>query len=458
MPYSLNLRESLYCGSQLLIGSKMLLRLREFRELWLAPCNTVEAVRRQKLSRLLDHAAAHVPYYKRLMKPGQRLRLEDFPILTKDAIRQHFRELMTADLKKEHEAGGRRGYSWLEVKTGGTTGRPNTVIHDARFRDYGRAARLFAQQICGFSFGTPYVRLWGSMAEIQRLKQSRLNRLTRWLAREKIVNGFQITAEGMERCLDQMEKHRIRHLMAYVDCAIELARFARQRGRPAPKLDSIMACAGTVTENARAVIEGVFECKLHNLYGSRDCPAMACECKHGKIHVFANHVWIEVVDKNARPVSVGQTGRILVTLLENYSFPLIRYEIGDIGAPGTAGCACGSSFPVLEKIEGRTVEQLETSRGDFVSPLFVIHLLGVVHNPGWIRRFRFVQCSYKEFNLWLELSETVDRGRLAQMAEALRRDLEVVFGSGCQLNVRPVEAIAPAPSGKYVCVVNEMRT
>ena len=46
----------------------------------------------------------------------------------------------------------------------------------------------------------------------------------------------------------------------------------------------------------------------------------------GKININ-----IKVVDMKGDKVSYGQEGRILVTSLFNKAFPVIRYEIGDIG-------------------------------------------------------------------------------------------------------------------------------
>ena len=42
-------------------------------------------------------------------------------------------------------------------------------------------------------------------------------------------------------------------------------------------------------------------------------------------------LFFEVVDMKGDKVSYGQEGRILVTSLFNKAFPVIRYEIGDIG-------------------------------------------------------------------------------------------------------------------------------
>jgi len=62
--------------------------------------------------------------------------------------------------------------------------------------------------------------------------------------------------------------------------------------------------------------------KLHNKYGSRDCTEMACESPSmARMHIYANHVLVEVVDEQGRAVQPGTAGRLLVTLPEQLLLP-----------------------------------------------------------------------------------------------------------------------------------------
>src|SRR6185295_14177342 len=81
-------------------------------------------------------------------------------------------------------------YDWLVVKTGGTTGVPTSVVHDARYRDCGRATRLFSQRLCGFPLGTRYFRLWGSEADLLEQQDKFERRLLSSLLGEMPMNAF----------------------------------------------------------------------------------------------------------------------------------------------------------------------------------------------------------------------------------------------------------------------------
>ncbi len=418
-----------------------------------------EELNRRRAARLettLRHAVSSAPFYRDRLGAADTLSLASFPVLSRELVHEHFKELMTDRLRAEYDGIRRRRhrYSWLEIGTGGSTGVPTKVIHDRDFRDFDRASRLYAMALCGFPFGTPYLRLWGSMKEINQIKASLGHRLVGWFARESLLNAFQMEAENMTQYLRTIEGSGTDHMMAYVDAAYQLALHARRFNLPAKPLTSVMACGGTVTEDVRRVIQDVFKTRVHSKYGSRDCGDMACECSEGGIHVFANWYVLEVVDEEGVPVPPGENGRVLVTVLGNRGFPMIRYEIGDVGALAVYACTCGSSFPLLDRIEGRSVEFLSSTGGGYVSPSYIIHLIGVVHNPGTLRRFQLVQETRERFCLKLQWKDGVAAEEMTPSVAAIVSDLKKVLGAEADVRVDRVPRIKETDSGKFLYTIN----
>ncbi len=450
------MKERLFLALQSLVGSRCAAYLREYQALEMATQGTLRSLQAERLDRILKHASTRVPFYRERMA-GSDPDLEAFPVLTKDLLRTRFKDLMTQELRTEYEGRGPRGrYGWVEVQTGGSTGVPTTVIHDAALRDSGRAGRLFSQGLCGFPFGVPYFRLWGSMKEINNMRASMAQRFTAALAGEVLLNAFCMSPEAMATHIETVNRRiDVRHMMAYTDSAGELARFAERTATSIRTLDSIMACAGTLTDETRATIERVLGARVHNTYGARDCPAMACECERGGFHVYSHHALLEIVDEAGRPVAAGVTGRILVTMLANMSFPIIRYEIGDMGALAPESCPCGRPFPVLARVEGRSVEFLVSTQGGHISPVYIRHLIGVVHNNGLIRRYQLVQETGTAFRLLVEPENGADHSGLAERQRLLDRDLRPVLGPGCSLDIEIVERIAASESGKFLYTLNK---
>ena len=443
---------------QRFIGSHVESYFKEFLELEKLSSPELQTIQRERLSRLLQHAKKNIAFYRERIPPKKSLELTDFPIIQKEDIKQYYRDFMQQDVLLEYGTGRRgRMYSWIEVKTGGSTGMPTTVIHDKEFRDRGRASRLYSQYLCGFPFGVPYFRLWGSMKEINSMRDSIPNRTMSMLSGEVVLNAFRLGDEEIKKYIGIINKMNIDHMMAYVDAAYQMAKYSQKTGYSIKPLKSIMACAGTVTEEIRKTLTDVYKARVHNKYGSRDCADIACECEHGKLHIFSNNVFIEVVDSEGKPLPAGKSGRILVTILSNYSFPLIRYEIGDVGTLTDETCRCGRPFPLLKTLEGRTVEFLQSTDGGHVSPVYIRHLIGVIHNPGTIKRFQLIQHSLADYELKLELEQNTSLQSNSNVLAEITKDLKAVFGTMAVIRIVEVPEIKPTASGKHIYTLNKIK-
>ena len=451
----MNWRKHAFLLAHDVIGSQLRGHYAEFLAASGWPAEHLERLHGERLAALLDHAAKVVPFYRERVSSPE---LSAYPILRKEDIHAHFDELMEPSLLAEYRAEKKpRGYSWIEVKTGGSTGTPTRVIHDADFRDWGRAGRLFSQWMCGFPIGTPFFMLWGSMRDINDAKDSTQKRVLNSLLQVHPLNAFLMDEARMTSYAKQIFESAIEHLMAYVDAADQLARFIEKSGGKSRPIKSVMACAGTVTDEVRDKLSRVFGARVHNKYGSRECADVACECAAGGFHIYATGIHLEIVDDAGQPVPAGTTGRILVTLLQNRRFPIIRYEIGDIGALSARSCACGSPLPMMERVEGRISEVITSATGAYVSPVYIRHLIGVEHNPGTLERFQLIQEGAADYSLALQLDRAFSDADFEALALILRRDFMKVLGDGAQLVIRRVADIPPNESGKFSYVQNRHR-
>jgi phenylacetate-CoA ligase len=79
------------------------------------------------------------------------------------------------------------------------------------------------------------------------------------------------------------------------------------------------------------------------------------ECEHGRLHQNAEFCRVDMQRMADGPGDRG-VGRLLVTTFGSAWFPLLRFEIGDVGRLVRDPCPCGRSLGVtLEAIEGRLV-------------------------------------------------------------------------------------------------------
>lgn len=455
----------LYFGSQTSIGSRIGSMWREFLAWEKFTADQLRQSVDARLVRLLTTAAGQSDHYRHfnlMRRNGESAVdwLRRFPVLTRTHIRENFTALVIDSLRAEiasPQSVSRRRYDWLIVKTGGTTGEPTTVVHDANARDWGRATRLYALRQCGFPLGTPYFRLWGSEQDLLNQEVSFQQRVMRSLLAEVPMNAFRAREAELRSHWQTMRDHsEIHHLMTYVDAAASLAMFIQERNLSCPKLKTIMACAGTVTAEFRRILEETFGAEVFDKYGSRECSDLACECGlHNGLHVFSPHAFVEVLDDYNRNCPPGQTGRIVVTLLNNLSFPMIRYEIGDLGVwADDAPCGCGSPFPRLQSIQGRQDDMLVTEDGTLQSSVFVRHFVGVSLNRQLIRQWQLEQTG--KVNFILRYIPANENG-LAENLQKLRESFQLVFGRSAAVEMLRVEEILPTRTGKIRWIINSYR-
>lgn len=107
-----------------------------------------------------------------------------------------------------------------------------------------------------------------------------------------------------------------------------------------------------------------------NCYGASELsgPLWSECCEQQGIHLWGDVALLEIVDPaSGEPLSPGERGEMVVTMLTKEAFPLIRYRIGDLATMTWEKCACGRTHPRLGRITGR-VDDMIIVRGINVFP------------------------------------------------------------------------------------------
>jgi phenylacetate-CoA ligase len=159
-----------------------------------------------------------------------------------------------------------------------------------------------------------------------------------------------------------------------------------------------------------------------------------------------------VVDKNGEPCEPGERGELVITSLTNYSMPLIRYKIGDMGILSDSNCSCGRGLPMLEKIEGRVTDTFMTKRNELIPAEYFIHLIGVVCNRGGIAKFQVIQEDFDEVHVKIVNSGETDEANLREIKEKIK----FVMGEDTDVEFEFVSQIKRLPSGKYRYTISKV--
>ncbi|SNQ47002.1 Coenzyme F390 synthetase [Frankia canadensis] len=82
------------------------------------------------------------------------------------------------------------------------------------------------------------------------------------------------------------------------------------------------------------------------VYTSAGDTGLAWECsEHDGFHINWDECLVEVLDADGNPVPDGEVGELVVTALDNDTYPLIRYRTDDLVRASTATCPCGRTSP-----------------------------------------------------------------------------------------------------------------
>lgn len=408
-----------------------------------------------KLKAILLHAYKNVPYYTKaftnigLFNNNNIVQLEKFykiPVLTKNMIRINFEELISEDLKKR---------KWYYNTSGGSTGEPVRFIQDKEYQDWDIASTIFIKTFGNQDIGDKEIRLWGSERDILEGQERLSVRIRNWLYNRTEFNAFRMSEKDMFGFVERWNKIKPTWIEAYAQSMYEFARFIKEKRLEIYTPKGILTSAGTLYEKMRSLIEDVFNCRVFNRYGSRECGNMAFSCdKSNLLHINSWNHYIEILNNNLEYSKPGEYGKMYVTNLNNYSMPLIRYDIGDIAEPGTIKeCACKRSIPILGKIEGREMAVFKTTSGNIVPGEFFIHFIGVVFNKGYISKFQVIQ---KRIDLIIIKVIITNKALFEKSRKTIEQSIKKVMGNTCEIKWEFVDEIKPLKSGKFMYTYSEI--
>jgi phenylacetate-CoA ligase len=406
----------------------------------------IETLQLDRLRALLADAGQRVPYYRGLFArigfdPRECSSLTDLarlPFLTKADIRGNLEAL---------KAGDARGIA--RFNTGGSSGEPLIFFVGKERVSHDVAAKWRATRWWGVDIGDPEIVVWGSPIELSA--QDRLRALRDRLMRTELLPAFEMSEAKLDGFLARIRRRRPKMLFGYPSALSHIARHAERRSQPMDDLGVKVAfCTSEcLYDDQREMIARVFGCRVANGYGGRDAGFIAHECPEGGMHLTAEDVIVEIVDKEGLTLPPGQAGEIVVTHLATKDFPFIRYRTGDVAVLGQEVCSCGRGLPLLREIQGRTTDFVVARDGTVMHGLALIY---VVRDLPGVAAFKIVQES-------LDLTRVLvvaGPGLAEDTPARIRQGLAARLGDGVRVEVDRVAEIPPEQSGKFRYVVSKV--
>jgi len=388
---NINWRKPLIYSLLYLSGSRMPVYLNEIKKIDRLDLGAKREYQDKKLTRLLLYAYQNVPYYHQVLSDakvvkGEKVELENFekiPVLTKEIIRKEGNNLLSRDYKK------RRPY---ENTSGGSTGAPVRFMQDKEYSEWNIANKIYYKTYVGQDIGERELRLWGSERDLLEGQEKLTIRIRNWLYNRKELNTFKMSENDMAwfvSCWNHFKPHWVE---AYVHSIYELAKYVKKNNIVLHKPSGILVTAGTLKPEVKAFLYEVFSSTIFNKYGSREVGDIACDndgSENLKISLWNQK--IEFIEEISQVYGSTSYYKIIVTNLNNFSMPLIRYDIGDIGVKG-------DHFDDLKKVVGREVNLFKTVDGSLVDGEFFSHLF---YFKDWVKNFQVIQKTYQLIEIYI---------------------------------------------------------
>ncbi len=417
---------------------------------WLSPAQ-IKELQDEKLRRLMRHAYRSVPYYRgrmqeRGLRPEDIRGVEDLhklPFLTKDDVRRH----LHFDIMQE----GVSHADILRISTSGSTGEPFVCYADRAQLEFRWAATLRSQEWTGYRFGDPTLRLWHQTIGMSQ-KQAFQEHLDAWFANRSFVPVFEMTTDSLERIAKLIEEKRPVLIDGYAEAFNFLAGYIDSRGGLGFRPKALMSSAQSLPPSSRQLIEKAFGCAVFDKYGSREFSGIAYETDAHNGHAVVAEGYVVEILVDGRPAQPGEVGEVVVTDLNNFCMPFIRYRIGDLAEAidNSQPSICGRGLPRIGNIQGRVQSIIQGTDGHFVPGTFFAHALKeydyaisrfqvVQEEPGAIK-FRVVKAARYSDDTMDEIKALIRR----YLGESLR--IDVVFE----------DQIAMVRTGKHLASISKL--
>lgn len=394
-----------------------------------------ELMWRDKQAVMLKDFLLYVTSNSAWYRSYRNMQLCDFPVLQKVDVINHLDEIQTIPNSK-----GIISY------TGGTTGASMKVIYTKEDIQERYAILDNFRSAHGYELGKKTAWFSGKDLVSESEVKNGICYRDDWLNKIRFFSTFHINEKFFDSYWKAFCKFEPEFIVGFPSSVFLICKMAKERGLTYPgKVKVFFPTAETVLAEHRQVIGDVLGCVLRDQYASSEGAPFILECRAGNKHIHPLTGIFEVVDESLKPC---QQGQLLVTSFTTHGTPLIRYKIGDgITLSAERSCICGSTFPLVDSIEGRANDYL-------ISPEHGQVNLGNISNSTkgveGIVCFQIIQRNLEELEIYIVPSNNFDDMQRSKFISSLKARM----GGSIYFNVKIVDEIACEKSGKFRIVKN----
>lgn len=398
----------------------------------------MQAYQRRLLNRLLRHAKAEVPFYKKrlnpLFGPNDEIRWEaweDIPTFTRaDALE-------AGDALYARNTPPQVG-NYVTKTTSGSTGMPLSIRVNA-------LTSIMSAALNQRIFDWHNIDTDKSIAFIFDLENANYpDGITGkdWNLRNQEAVSYQLSiACSVSQQVEWLTRKKPGILCTFPQNARALVEEMLEENTPI-SFDTVIV-HGEVLDFETKDLMARAGIQIIDRFGGEDVSSISASCPVGEgHHQFSEVGLFEVSDETSTTTVDLKRGQLIATPFYNYAMPMIRYENGDIVEVSNKPCACGRTLPYILNIMGRARNIFTFSDGTKIWP-------DMIRNdyesflPA--KQFQVIQHTLTDLEvIYVPDVEGVpvdSQGFSAMLQKLLHKDIDV--------KLTRVQNIQRSPSGKF---------
>ncbi len=261
-----------------------------------------------------------------------------------------------------------------------------------------------------------------------------------------------LNESNLQKLCDTIIKEKAKCLRGYASSFDLLARYVGEHNINMSSVKIIIAGSETLYDSTRELVNKNIKCDIISQYANEENGILAQERINDPqkgFYLNTASYYFEVLKLDSdEPAEYGEIGRIVITDLFNYAFPIIRYDNGDT-------CIMElnpqDGKPYISQLFGRRLDMIYNSVGD---PIFPMTLARILKNyDDQISQWQFIQKEKSTYQLKLLLKNTKEFTHQDEVIKLLTD----ILGVDTTIDMVYVEDIPVLKSGKRKSVVNEMK-
>lgn len=405
----------------------------------------IRRIQNTKLQSLIRYCSHNIKYYKEVFQqagvnPEKINTLDDLdhiPILTKKGLRDRFWDFLPFKLPE-----------CRVTRTSGSTGVPVCIFSDRNSRKFNSAAVIRSRKAAGIPLiGRPI--LTPLKTENEPPKEPHWTFL-QGVHKTYYINPYLDSTDNTEYAVKLLTKLKQPAILGITPAIRALAQKVRDGIFPHFKPSTILTSGESLSPKVRNLLESTFEIKVMDIYGCSEAGEVAWQChqNHG-YHINADNCIVEIV-KDDKPVTDGEVGEVVITNLNRYAMPIIRYKNGDLARLSRETCPCGCKLPMIAEIVGRTGEDMSLPTGKTIPWNQLKSLMTHQH----VRQFQLVQNEDGSITIRYIPEDSVE---IEQLDDLLLYRFRNLIGDSIEIKIEKTALIRPATSGKSKLVTSHYK-